>query len=110
MKTIPLAAAALLGLPLVAGAQTATGVTPPDQPRSNLEQQQTRQNGQATKYGQPGSMNQGASTSSTAEDPAADTSKSTMSQKKKSAKGVDYNSGKSGMSNPTNTVDPTTTK
>ena len=122
--TTRFAVAALLSIPLVAGAQTSTsgtttsgsgaagGVMPADQPRSNMEKQQTQQNGQALKYGQSGSNDQGASTSSsTGDGTSSGMHKSTTSQK---SMGTSTNkspdTSKSGMSNQTNTVDPTTTK
>ena len=49
-------------LPLLASAQTTTSpnVKPADQPRSQLEKEQTQQNGQATKYPGPASDSGGA--------------------------------------------------
>lgn len=49
-----LVAAVAVALPLAAIAQTSPNVKPADQPRTQLEQEQTTQNGQATKYGGPG--------------------------------------------------------
>lgn len=48
--------------PLLAAAQSATSpaVKPADQPRTPLESEQTTQNGQATKYGGPGTDTGGA--------------------------------------------------
>ena len=56
--TLHIASGLLVALPLLAGAQSTTGnpaVLPADQPRTPLEQQQTQQTGEATKYGQKGS-------------------------------------------------------
>ncbi len=58
-----------VALPLLASAQT-PAVTPADQPRSNLEKQQTTENGNAPKYGTPSS----ATTTST-QDAAAEKGK-----------------------------------
>ena len=51
-----LVAAVVCAVPLVAAAQTSTSpnVKAADQPRTQLEQEQTTKNGQATKYGGPG--------------------------------------------------------
>ena len=71
--------AAALALPLVATAQTtAPGVTPADQPRTNLEKQQTTENGNAPKYGGPGT-DTGGSMSKGSRTDAAKTSKKAKS-------------------------------
>ena len=63
MKTFNrMLAAAVLSLPLIAMAQA---VKPADQPRSDLEKTQTTDNGQATKYGGPGTDTGGAKAGTT---------------------------------------------
>ncbi|MEO8936042.1 MAG: hypothetical protein ABI277_11755 [Burkholderiaceae bacterium] len=49
-----LVAAVAVAVPLAAVAQMSPNVKPADQPRSQLEQEQTTKNGQAMKYGGPG--------------------------------------------------------
>ena len=77
-----LATAAICALPLVAGAQTSTpmdksptgGTLPADQPRTDLEQKATTDNGQGLKYGQPQS------------DPSPSTTGSAMGKSKMNSK------------------------
>ena len=95
-----LVAAVAISLPLFAGAQTSSGSSTPqsvpaDQPRTNLEKQQTQQNGAATKYGEPGSA---SGTQSTAED-----SKSTKAKKASKTTKTDETPT---TGTPTNTVSP----
>ncbi len=60
-------AAVAVALPLAAIAQTSPNVKPADQPRTQLEADQTTKNGQATKYGGPGTdAGAGATTDSSA--------------------------------------------
>lgn len=59
-----LVAAVVVALPLAAVAQTSPNVKPADQPRTPLEQEQTTKNGQATKYGAPGTDTGSGSTMS----------------------------------------------
>ncbi len=57
-----LVVAVAFALPLVASAQTTPSpdIKPADQPRTQLEKDQTTKNGQATKYGAPGTDTGGA--------------------------------------------------
>ncbi len=70
--------AVALALPLSVFAQAVKG---PDQPRSDLEKQQTTQNGQATKYGAPASDATGP-----AGDPKATPAGTTSKKDKKAGK------------------------
>ena len=59
-----LVVAAALVTPLVAIAQSSPNIKPADAPRTQLEKEQTTENGQATKYGGPGTDTAGKSSMS----------------------------------------------
>ena len=78
--------AATLALPLLAAAQSSPNIKPADAPRTQLEKEQTTENGQATKYGGPGT------------DTSSDSSKTSKTDRKSKM------TGKSGGSNATGDV------
>ena len=100
-----------------AQADTATGDArrgTNDQPRTNLEKQQTEQNGEAVKYGDQGAA--GTSQPNHKDKKAAkDSSMSSGSMSKQSGASMKKDGTSSGTDTtstptPTNTVNPTTTK
>ena len=100
-------AAAVVAVPFVATAQT---TVPADQPRTNLEKQQTEQQGAATKYGE-----QGSSAGSGQTNRKDATQGSSMSKDAKSSMSTATNkttkpNDDTSTPTPTNTVSPTTTK
>lgn len=87
MKTLTrILAATAIALPLTVFAQSTTatpkGITPADQPTSQLEKDATTKNGQAPKYGTPATDTGGASTSSGMTKPHKDMAKHEMTKHK----------------------------